>query len=275
MIQFKSAISEKSDKLHLDKYYTPDYLSEYCILKTFEIISKDKISEIVEPSAGNGSFSDKIDGCIAFDIEPADNSNIVKQDFLSLDLGYKKGRLFIGNPPFGNRNTLAVKFYKQCIKMGDYISFILPISQYKNNSQTYEFDLIWSEDLGKIDFGGRVVHCCLNIYARNPNGINKKPNFKLSDVTVFEYRRCGTYKIPEKYDIGICGWGASVGKEVNFPGQYAQEIYVSVINEEHKNEIIKFLRNLNWKEALSSVSSPKIQAWRVYKILKDTFETLR
>jgi hypothetical protein len=88
---------------------------------------------------------------LAYDIEPEDD-RIKQQDFLELNLEYKKGRCVIGNPPFGNRNTLAVKFYKKSIKFADYVSFILPITQLNNNIQMFEFNLIYSEDLGSRDY---------------------------------------------------------------------------------------------------------------------------
>jgi len=67
----------------------------------------------------------------------------IKQDFLTVKLEYKKGRCIIGNPPFGERNALSVKFYNKSVEIGDYISFILPISQWNNNMQMYKFDLIY------------------------------------------------------------------------------------------------------------------------------------
>ena len=84
---------------------------------------------------------------------------------------YKKGRCIIGNPPFGNSNSLSVKFYKKAIKECDYISFIQSISQLNNNKQMYEFDLIYSEDLGLKEYSGVKLHCCLNIYRKPQKGI--------------------------------------------------------------------------------------------------------
>ena len=114
-------------KIKLDKYYTPLEISKYCIEKTFEILKGEEISEIIEPSAGAGSFSNQIENCIAYDIKH-EGENIIEQDFLTLDLSYKKGRMFIGNPPFGPGSNLARKFLIKCAKLGDYISFILPLS---------------------------------------------------------------------------------------------------------------------------------------------------
>ena len=145
--QFKRDESQNSNKLHLDKYYTPKELAKYCINKTYEMIGKENITEIIEPSAGSGSFSLQIPNCIAYDIEPEHNT-IIKQDFLELKLDYKKGRLLIGNPPFGDRMNLATKFMKKGFQIADYIAFILPISQKNNNYKFYEFNLIYSEDLG-------------------------------------------------------------------------------------------------------------------------------
>lgn len=131
-------------KIELDKYYTPKDLAEYCVNKTKEIIGEENISEWLEPSAGAGVFLDFLDdNYLAYDISPEDN-RIVKQDYLELDLEYKKGRCIIGNPPYGDRNSLSVKFFKKSILLGDYVAFILPSSQYNNNNQMYEFNLIHS-----------------------------------------------------------------------------------------------------------------------------------
>lgn len=204
MKQFKRDKNQKSNKLHLDKYYTSDELAQYCIDKTREILKHEKISEVIEPSAGNGVFSKKIKNCIAYDLEPEDKS-VLQQDFLKLNIKYKQGRLFIGNPPFGSRNTLAVQFFKHCIKLGDYVAFILPISQLNNTQQMYEFDLIYSEDLGKKLYSDKQIHCCFNIYKRPVCELNKKPKLKLDGIEIVE-SRLGKNR-PIKYDYAICAWG--------------------------------------------------------------------
>lgn len=159
-------------KISNDKYYTNKDLAKYCIDKTFDIIGKDNIIDIIEPSAGNGSFSNQMN-CVAYDIAP-ENKNIIKQDFLKLNLEYKKHRLLIGNPPFGERGNLIRKFYNKSIELGDYIAFILPIKFHNNNEVLYKFDLIYSEDLGMHKYSDVNLHCCFNIYRRPSNGLNKK-----------------------------------------------------------------------------------------------------
>jgi len=262
-----------SNKIYLDKYYTSEELADYCINKTYEIIGTENITEVIEPSAGNGSFSNQIKDCIAYDIEP-EGKNIIKQDFLSLQCDYKKGRLIIGNPPYGSRNTLSVKFYKKSIQICDYISFILPISQFNNNMQMYEFDLVYSEDLGINQYSGRPVHCCLNIYERNNVGLNKKPRYKLNDVEVLEYRRNGNYVIPDNYDFAMCSWGSSIGKEIDEEGQYAQESYILIKNDAKKDEIINVMKNTDWKNLYPFVGTPKIQTWKIVKYLSESVKDI-
>jgi len=270
--QFKRDKSQNSNKLHLDKYYTPKDLAKYCINKTYEVIGRENISEIIEPSAGDGAFSNQIPGCLAYDIEP-ENENIKKQDYLELDISYKEGRLIIGNPPYGARNTLAVQFYKKSIDIADYIAFILPISQLNNNQQMYEFDLIHSEDLGLHTYTDREVHCCFNIYKRPANKIlNKKPKYKLTDVEIIEVRLGN--KAVEKYDFRICAWG-SIGKEVEYDNQYAKEFCIVIHNNQLKSKIIQLIKNADWKSIYPMTSMPSLLQWQVYEYLLKNIPELK
>ena len=72
-----------SNKIELDKYYTPIETAIGCIEKVKEIIGSDNISEYLEPSVGNGSFSLQIPDCISYDIEP-EHSSIKREDFLKI-----------------------------------------------------------------------------------------------------------------------------------------------------------------------------------------------
>ena len=230
-------------KIKDDKYYTPPDLARELIIKTLKLINPKNVTNIVEPSAGNGSFSKWMGKkCIAYDIEP-EAEGIIKQDFLTLKLPYQKGRLVIGNPPFGNLNHLSRKFYKKATELGDFIAFIQPISQYKNNIQMYLFDLVYSEDLGVVKYSDRELHCCFNIYKRPENGIlNEQPDFTLKDITIIEHRRKkGDYQtaknkdISPDYDYAMCNWGnGSLGKKCEYIGQYAQEVYFYC----HKKEFL-------------------------------------
>ena len=256
-------------KIVNDKYYTSNELAKYCIEKTYEIIGENNITEVIEPSAGNGSFSNQLD-CIAYDIEPK-SENIIQQNYLELDLYYKKGRLIIGNPPYGVHNYMSVKFYKKSVELGDYISFILPISQLNNNMYMYEFTMVHSEDLGDKMYSNRKIHCCLNIYKRNPLGINKKPNYDLKDVVLKTVNRGQSRndKVPEKYDFSISGFGASVGNLCDYENQYCQQIYFTINNTNIKTKIIDIISNTDWKNICKSTATPKLKHWIINKYLKE------
>ena len=205
----------KRNKMNNDKYYTPKHIAEYVVKKTNETI-KDGIVEYIEPSAGGGVFLDYLDKpYLAYDIDPEDK-RIIKQDFLTINLNYKKGRCVIGNPPYGVANTLAVKFFKKSIELGDYVSFILPASQYQNNNQMYEFDLIHTEIINNNGFTelDKRINLAFNIYKRNSHGLNKKPNYKLNDVLIKEARKGTCNKITDDFDIGICSFGWCLGKNL-------------------------------------------------------------
>ena len=267
---------KKLSKISLDKYYTSPELAKYVVDKTKEIIGDENITEYIEPSAGAGVFLDYLNKpYFAYDIEPEDK-RVIKQDYLDLDIEYEKGRCVIGNPPFGTRNTLSVRFFKKSIKIADYIAFILPISQYKNNQQMYEFDLVYSEDLGLQKYSDRELRCCFNVYSRpKENSLNKKPDYKLKDVEVREYRRSGAYKKPEHYDFGMCICGSSCGKEIEYVGQYAQEAYVIVKNEDLRDEMLRVCRKTDWKKLYPSITAPRLPAWRIYKHFRDTIPNIK
>jgi hypothetical protein len=50
-VQFKRDKKQNSKKLHLDQYYTPEDLAQYCIEKTLQVVDIDNITEFIEPSA--------------------------------------------------------------------------------------------------------------------------------------------------------------------------------------------------------------------------------
>ena len=104
-------------KINLDKYYTDTKLAEGLIEDTLNFIGKDKINTIIEPSAGNGSFSNYLYDnysnsykILAYDIEP-ENDTIIKQDYLKLNLLYNDKCLIIGNPPLKSKIINVLKTY--------------------------------------------------------------------------------------------------------------------------------------------------------------------
>lgn len=138
-------------KLENDAYYTPVFLANHCWDVVADVIGEENISEIIEPSCGDGAFYQhpRFLPHFGFDVVPkCAYRNVFKADFLTQAICYLSGRLVIGNPPYGRCMNLAQKFYRRSVEIGDYVAFILPISQLNNTQSLFEFDLIYSEDLG-------------------------------------------------------------------------------------------------------------------------------
>ena len=139
----------------VDKYYTKPEIVNQCIdiIKNKININKDDI--IIEPSAGNGAFS-KIKElskyCYFYDIEP-EHEDIIKQDFLTLDINNNNKIHIIGNPPFGRQSSLAIKFIKKCCLFASTISFILPKSFKKDSMKKHflkNYHLVYEIDISDL-----------------------------------------------------------------------------------------------------------------------------
>lgn len=265
-------------KIQNDKYYTSPELAKYCVEKTKEIIGSENITEYIEPSAGAGVFLDYLDKpYLAYDIEPEDD-RIIKQDYLTVDLEYKKGRCVIGNPPFGKRNNLARAFYKKSIKIAEYISFILPISQLNNISSLYEFDLIHSEDLGIKNYSNQDIHCCLNIYKKPLSGLNGKTIHKLNDVEIYrdDYKGLvnGKSYMDMYYDLCIFRRGASAGK-IKTTNINKQTYKIVIHNIKLKDLIIRTILDNDWINYKIHQSAPSISKEDIYKYLKEQIPELK
>ena len=271
--KFKYIESKGTNKLNLDQYYTSEEDMNYCVNKTLDILQENgyTVSEFLEPSAGQGVFSNYLAtsglNVIAIDIEPK-SEDIIQADYLTYDIKYKKDRLIIGNPPFGSRLSLATKFYNKSVEIGDYISFILPISQLNNTKMMYKFDLIYSEDLGELIFSDdRKVHCCLNIYVRPKSGLNKKKTSKLKDVEIV--RQDSKKYDSFEFDIRMCYWGdATAGKILKDGERYSGEYKIKIHNEALKDKIITVLTNTDWKKELNSTAMCRIKQYHLIDILK-------
>lgn len=272
-MQFKTVENKNSNKLHYDQYYTPYDAMEYCVNKSLDVIKKlgYEVSEFLEPSAGEGIFSDYLRtsglNVIAMDLYPK-QKYILQQDYLSCNLEYKPKRFIIGNPPYGSKFRLGRKFYNRSCELGDYISFILPIRQLNNTQQLYKFDLVYSEDLGELLFSDhKRVHCCLNVYVRPKDGLNKKKNPKLKDIDIIR-QDSKRFKNAE-YDIRMCHWGdATAGKILKDDEHYSGEYKIKIHNEKLKNRIIEVLNEVNWKKEINNASMCSIKKYHIIDVLK-------
>ena len=139
----KIPTSAKLGKDDLDRFYTkPEVVDR--LLKEVDV---SKYDVIIEPSAGSGSWSNKLVGCVSIDIAPA-HDNITQGDFLSEDISFDhikedKKIIVIGNPPFGRQSKLAKRFINKSAEFADTIAFILPRSFRKESVQRHIHKNFW------------------------------------------------------------------------------------------------------------------------------------
>lgn len=112
-----------------DQFFTPLSTASHCFQVATNVISKlcnidDYI--FIEPSAGDGSMLSVLPyNAISMDIEPR-NQHIMKQDFLDYTPPPNQKYIVFGNPPFGLRGHLALKFINHSYAFADFVCFILP-----------------------------------------------------------------------------------------------------------------------------------------------------
>lgn len=163
-------------RIYLDKYYTKKSIAEKCLAMIPDFESYDTV---IEPSAGSGVFSKQIPNCIAYDVEPECNG-IIKKDFLSVNNIAGNNKLFIGNPPFGDRALLAKRFIQHSIVLGaETIAFILPDTFSKFLMQKVfpqNWNLIVEENLGRDGFeiNGETYHvpCSFFVWTKRKTNVN-------------------------------------------------------------------------------------------------------
>lgn len=171
-------IGTMTDK-QLDKFYTKEGLAIRLIDTTYKILQIDPKEELfIEPSAGSGAFSKNMINVQAYDIKP-EGEEIEKADFLTLEIE-GNDYITIGNPPFGHRADLSVKFFNKSAEHSKAIAMILPSTFMKWSIQSQlnnDFKLIYTERLEEESFlfqgNGFSVRTYFMIWVRNDFKTNR------------------------------------------------------------------------------------------------------
>lgn len=115
--------------MKLDKYYTKTEVASWCYEKLTKTLPSVEEKYFIEPSAGNGDFYDLLpkERRIGIDIAPH-HKGLLKHDFLKWQPNKidREKYVVIGNPPFGHRSDLAIKFFNHSALMAETIGFIVP-----------------------------------------------------------------------------------------------------------------------------------------------------
>ncbi len=118
----------------IDQFYTTPQIAKYCFNKTLDILKNLNIDEteytFIEPSAGSCSFYSILPKRrrIGIDIEPKGilHKELIKINYLDFIPKSNKKYIVIGNPPFGLRGNLALRFINHSYNFADIVAFILP-----------------------------------------------------------------------------------------------------------------------------------------------------
>ncbi len=117
-----------------DQFYTNTHTANYCYNKTLSVLKElnidDKDYTFIEPSAGCCNFYNILpkNRRIGIDIEPKGfySNELIKINYLDYKPNDDKKYIVIGNPPFGLRGNLALRFINHSYNFADVVAFILP-----------------------------------------------------------------------------------------------------------------------------------------------------
>jgi len=124
--------NEKEKFKNMNQFFTNPIEAKRLINETIFFIKNNYLINIngysfIEPAAGSGAFYNNIPKKyikIGLDIDPK-NKKITKIDYFDYKPKNKKN-IVIGNPPFGLRGNLALRFINHAANHADFICFILP-----------------------------------------------------------------------------------------------------------------------------------------------------
>lgn len=123
-----------------DAYFTPDETALRCVEALYEHEPELEGRPVVEPSAGGGAFLralaavGKHGELRAYDLEPM-APGIERANFLEDEIApFEPGTVVIGNPPYGIRNALSIRFIKRSFELGaDRVAFLLMETSLKHS----------------------------------------------------------------------------------------------------------------------------------------------
>lgn len=294
----------------LDQYFTKETIALDLFKKTCDIISsyENNIDNFhwIEPSAGNGTFFNLLpkNNRTGIDIKPL-NNEIIQADYLEYVLPENKKNIIIGNPPFGHRGVMALKFINHS-KKADYVCFILPMFfeskgkgsiKYRVNG----FNLIHSERLPKDSFytpsnnKSIDVKCVFQIWSKTHKINNDEFSWyknkknepfgdlvKIFTVSLAKKRECGKRWIfDEKADFYV---SSTFHDKISIVDTFDEVKYKSGVaivltskDEKVRQKLKELLENADWKKygSLATNSCYHIGKSNIFDFLQDNLNLIK
>jgi hypothetical protein len=230
----------------LDQFYTNNDVAKQLydvVASKFDIAHYDWV---LEPSAGTGAFYDCLpdNNRIGIDLEPK-GEEIEKMDFFNYAFPSGRG-LVIGNPPFGQNASLALKFFNRASMYAEVIAFVLPRTFRKKsmtNRMNLQFSLIYEEELPANSFIFKDkkydVPCVFQIWSKSENlrrKLIKKTTHKSFEIV----------KSKKSADFAFQRVGAAAGKiKTEFEHCSPQSHYFIKANSD---DVLENMRTINFDE---------------------------
>lgn len=260
----------------LDQFYTKPEVAKYFYKKLSSIVNIDD-SFLLEPSAGEGSFSILFhSNSLALDLDPK-RDNIKKQDFLEFNSSNQiktdKPIVVIGNPPFGKNASLAVSFFNKSADFSNVIAFIIPKTFKKEsvtNRLSLDFHLEYSEDVQKDSFTFNNedydVPCVFQIWIRR--NTKRKKIIRKKTTNLFNF----TTK--SDADLAIRRVGGLAGKVFsdNFNKYEPPSHYYLKITSKPKKELVELLQSKYEKlqdAARNTAGNPSLSKSELIAIIEE------
>ena len=241
------------------------------------------VTEIIEPSAGDGVWLDYLPVTQAYDLVP--KSDKIKQaDFLRTKIPYVPGSLMVGNPPFGRMGSLAMEFVEKGCQEVDFIAFILPASFGKESVKRRipnKFHLIHQVDLldetFRFERDGRKVPVVFQVWQRQvQDRIDPAMPDSCQDFDFIKVNSpaSGPAKpAPTNADLAICTHGSGYGRITT--GDHSAlntRTHRFIRSKIDKNLLADRLNSLNWKEiGKYTVGAPCISTKEIVQAYSSSF----
>lgn len=268
----------------LDKFYTIPKISEKCINTLEDYYQWAEWDLVIEPSAGNGSFLQRIptEKKIGIDISP-EHEDIIKQDFFTyLPPNNMNKILVIGNPPFGRVSSLAIKFFNYSAQCADVIAFIIPRTFRRisvQNKLNLYFHLIHDDDIPTTPCSftpPMMAKCCFQIWEKKNV---KRSIIKLSTIhNDWEFLSFGPKDDkgqptpPNNPDFAIRAYGGKCGEIVSVNLEKLRpKSWHWIKSKIDKNTLIDRFNSLDYSLSLDTARQNSIGRGELVKIYKDKY----
>jgi hypothetical protein len=267
----------------LDRFYTVPAIADHCIDVVGQYVRWGEWDLIVEPSAGNGSFSLRLPRpCVALDLFP-EHPFILRQDFFTYTPPEGSGRiLVIGNPPFGRVSSMAIKFFQHAAQWATVIAFILPRTFRRvsvQNRLPLHFHLEHDEDIpmDPCSFEPPMkAKCCFQIWRRRNTLRHLVPLPTTHDdwefVAFGPKDEQGQPTPPREVDFALRAYGGQCGEivEENL-GELRPKSWHWIRARIDKQTLIERFRSLDYSLSVDTARQNSIGRGELVRLYSESF----